>query len=290
MKRRAFTLIELLVVIAIIAILAAILFPVFAQAKSAAKKSACLSNSKQYILAALMYSGDYDDMAPIVNTTGTNSAVPPNNDQAIGNLMQPYMKNLQILASPMDPAGETERMLDLPNPNSVPAQYKEAQRQLNLAMKADYGYNTQYFSRMGYNPSLPTAFQAGGTNMTRVEKPAETIFVINSIWDRTPGPRGGGNWALDMPCRYYSDGTDSLPPVPAGSIGYYWFGGWQPGNPNAWNVFGGVWPWHNGFANIAWADGHSAAKRMSQITIGCDVQNSWGGYIYDREKYLWDLN
>ncbi|RYD72127.1 MAG: prepilin-type N-terminal cleavage/methylation domain-containing protein, partial [Verrucomicrobiaceae bacterium] len=57
-RRNAFTLIELLVVIAIIAILAAILFPVFAQAKAAAKKTADLSNQKQIATANLMYSGD----------------------------------------------------------------------------------------------------------------------------------------------------------------------------------------------------------------------------------------
>jgi prepilin-type N-terminal cleavage/methylation domain-containing protein len=59
--RRAFTLIELLVVIAIIAILAAILFPVFAQAKLAAKKISAVSNAKQIVLGAIMYAGDYDD-------------------------------------------------------------------------------------------------------------------------------------------------------------------------------------------------------------------------------------
>src|SRR5579859_4761279 len=60
-NKRAFTLIELLVVIAIIAILAAILFPVFAQAKLAAKKISSLSNAKQLTLAVLMYNNDYDD-------------------------------------------------------------------------------------------------------------------------------------------------------------------------------------------------------------------------------------
>jgi prepilin-type N-terminal cleavage/methylation domain-containing protein len=64
-KRKAFTLIELLVVIAIIAILAAILFPVFAQAKLAAKKTAALSGAKQQGLAVVMYSGDNDDQAPL---------------------------------------------------------------------------------------------------------------------------------------------------------------------------------------------------------------------------------
>jgi prepilin-type N-terminal cleavage/methylation domain-containing protein len=65
MQKRAFTLIELLVVIAIIAILAAILFPVFAQAKEAAKKSACLSNMKQQGLATMLYAGDHDDVFPL---------------------------------------------------------------------------------------------------------------------------------------------------------------------------------------------------------------------------------
>lgn len=60
--KKAFTLIELLVVIAIIAILAAILFPVFAQAKAAAKKAAAISNCKQIDLGQIMYSNDYDDM------------------------------------------------------------------------------------------------------------------------------------------------------------------------------------------------------------------------------------
>src|SRR5262245_31869037 len=66
MKRnlRAFTLIELLVVIAIIAILAAILFPVFAQAKAAAKKTACLSNTKQIGTGLMIYLADYDDQFP----------------------------------------------------------------------------------------------------------------------------------------------------------------------------------------------------------------------------------
>jgi len=65
MKRFGFTLIELLVVIAIIAILAAILFPVFAQAKAAAKKTSCLSNVKQMGTAAQLYLGDSDDMYPV---------------------------------------------------------------------------------------------------------------------------------------------------------------------------------------------------------------------------------
>src|SRR5882757_9772781 len=63
-RRSAFTLMELLVVIAIIAILAAILFPVFAQARAAARKAACMSNEKQISLGILMYIQDYDEVCP----------------------------------------------------------------------------------------------------------------------------------------------------------------------------------------------------------------------------------
>jgi len=90
--RRAFTLIELLVVIAIIAILAAILFPVFAQAKIAAKKSVSVSNQKQMGLAELMYMGDYDD------TVISSWARGFPGDAAFW--VQPYMKNLKILIDP----------------------------------------------------------------------------------------------------------------------------------------------------------------------------------------------
>src|SRR3989441_13135185 len=64
-RTKAFTLIELLVVIAIIAILAAILFPVFAQAREAARKTTCLSNMKQLTLGWLMYNQDYDEANPM---------------------------------------------------------------------------------------------------------------------------------------------------------------------------------------------------------------------------------
>lgn len=105
--KRAFTLIELLVVIAIIAILAAILFPVFAQAKEAAKSTSCLSNTKQIAISELLYSNDYDDSIIPFNTVltiplGSLPAAPL--DQQVQyswvNLIQPYMKSKSILTCP----------------------------------------------------------------------------------------------------------------------------------------------------------------------------------------------
>ena len=286
-RNRAFTLIELLVVIAIIAILAAILFPVFAQAKASAKKTQCLSNAKQYITASLMYAADADDYAPLLQTTGSYTMQGAYPDAAIGNLLKPYTKNMDILASPGDPAGFSDRMLDLDNPNSVPPSLKQATIELNLAIKSDYAYNTDYFSPMLLGPA-PTYFKCQGVNFSRVGRPANTVYAINSIWDRTSGgaPRGGGNWGMDAPCRYYSDGTDSFPVAPA-----WWWGGWNPTAPLAWNVFGGAWPWHTSgqVANIVWADGHAGGKRMSQVTAGCNVLNGWRGRIFDKDAYLWHL-
>ncbi len=89
MRRRAFTLIELLVVIAIIAILAAILFPVFATAKEAAKKTQGLSNSKQLNLAFQQYLGDSDDVVPVITYNNTYSADPINPDAIPQSLMLP---------------------------------------------------------------------------------------------------------------------------------------------------------------------------------------------------------
>jgi len=89
--KKAFTLIELLVVIAIIAILAAILFPVFAQAKSAAKKAVSISNQKQQGLAILMYSNDYDDYYPRRDGCTLNDSFnPAYNNQPAGTNPIPF--------------------------------------------------------------------------------------------------------------------------------------------------------------------------------------------------------
>src|SRR5262250_2823908 len=104
MRKRAFTLIELLVVIAIIAILAAILFPVFAQAREQARKITCVSNLKQLTNAWLMYAQDYDETWV---TTGkgynpdTTDCVSDDSDRRDANyLVQPYVKNFNIFFCP----------------------------------------------------------------------------------------------------------------------------------------------------------------------------------------------
>jgi len=98
--RRGFTLIELLVVIAIIAILAAILFPVFARAREKARQASCLSNVKQFALATQMYVQDYDELLP-PSITGTPSGALLTTFE----LLAPYTKNEVIERCPSDPVG-----------------------------------------------------------------------------------------------------------------------------------------------------------------------------------------
>jgi len=100
-RKSAFTLIELLVVIAIIAILAAILFPVFAQARESARATACLSNTKQMALGQLMYSQDYDET--IIPSNLYRTTIDSVDLQLAGVwtvVMQPYLKNTQIFFCP----------------------------------------------------------------------------------------------------------------------------------------------------------------------------------------------
>jgi len=111
-KNTAFTLIELLVVIAIIAILAAILFPVFAQAKEAAKRTSCLSNTKQTGLALVMYANDYDDYVP---TPYENFGTLP---FALGDTWQmvsPYIKTENLWFCPDDGVKNCDGDEKLPN-------------------------------------------------------------------------------------------------------------------------------------------------------------------------------
>lgn len=109
-RREAFTLIELLVVIAIIAILAAILFPVFAQARESARIASCLSGTKQLGLALVQYTQDYDETLPMV----TNGGGLPSFAEFV--LMYPYYKSVDVLrcasASGSDNAGWPDSAAD----------------------------------------------------------------------------------------------------------------------------------------------------------------------------------
>jgi len=179
--RKAFTLIELLVVIAIIAILAAILFPVFAQAKVAAKKTVSLSNLKQIDLAFVMYCGDADDTTPSLgfqaiwnSPTGPQAETQDYTDQLL-----PYTKNVGLFADPsrndIDSPCTPGKHTDEPGPGCG---------------YAGYGYNWGPVKRRGggllgrqvQDPNRPGSNYIPGISLSSVTSSAD-MFSFGTTYD-----------------------------------------------------------------------------------------------------------
>ncbi|HLK14132.1 MAG TPA: prepilin-type N-terminal cleavage/methylation domain-containing protein [Fimbriimonadaceae bacterium] len=206
--RKGFTLIELLVVIAIIAILAAILFPVFAQAKLQAKKAADLSNYKQATLALLMYTNDSDDTYPLSTFWDDTFTLPFTTGYSWSSAwcVQPYIKNLGIYDCPVDPNQST--------------------------------YNAAYY---GIDPSRVTAFQSFQSNAIT---PAYTMFISAKYPTGVPNPQGLMPDPISMPpCSFYgsctADTTTTTTSVPKPSTIVLLAGG----NNELYGKFWGCGPW-----------------------------------------------
>ncbi len=154
--RRGFTLIELLVVIAIIAILAAILFPVFGRAREKARQSSCQSNLKQITLGMQMYAQDYDETLPFCITGDLMMSV-----WSVYQSVQPYVRNEQILLCPSD------------SPPSV---------DLRVIGLGQYGYSANTIvmpiNIVGILPS-------NSVPLSEVHKPSECVALFDAYLDPT---------------------------------------------------------------------------------------------------------
>ncbi|RYX80180.1 DUF1559 domain-containing protein [bacterium] len=166
-NRRGFTLIELLVVIAIIAILAAILFPVFARARENARRASCQSNLKQIGLGIMQYTQDYDELFPLAMANNVLVGTTITNGVPWHYLIQPYVKSTQLFACPSN----TYNTGFVANTGStIPKSYL-CNGSGAVAAAANWG---------GIRPMNRPSIDGGGLAQAQINNSATTILVMEN--------------------------------------------------------------------------------------------------------------
>ena len=249
--KKAFTLIELLVVIAIIAILAAILFPVFAQAREKARQTSCLSNVKQLGLAYYMYIQDYDEHFPPHVTERTAPSEVPDTllDRApysYKTKLDPYVKNQQIYKCPSAPAWPT------PGPGQwYTTDYGNNHNEANLPNAKQQAFYATPTDDSVADPNKVTGGSDFGfnetTSLASITYPAQFIVIGDAARASGVASRGGM-----YPQPFVFDDA-ALPDAK------------QQARFKA---------RHNGGGNIAYADGHAKWVRPEQ-TWRSFKDNDW---------------
>lgn len=179
-RRGGFTLIELLVVIAIIAILAAILFPVFAKAREKARQSSCASNLKQVGTALATYVQDYDDNFPrhsVDPNSAWGQAVEISWDGWVSNVLDPYMKNWQIMVCPSKINGPWFEM-----PQTRDGYTGPGTGVAGTGDRAGYCYNYLIL----HETWLETGgnwYQTGSCELAAVSRGARGVAELVTMWD-----------------------------------------------------------------------------------------------------------
>jgi prepilin-type N-terminal cleavage/methylation domain-containing protein/prepilin-type processing-associated H-X9-DG protein len=269
--RKGFTLIELLVVIAIIAILAAILFPVFAQAREKARQTGCLSNVKQIGLGVQMYLQDYDEYVP-----RNAYADPPRvleGDHFVNcssprwmDVMQPYVKNTQLHNCPSDPFAPIRGTL----PDGTPHTLAENKRYVfqpyspdgrNVFREADcgdpngqtnigrrfgsYAINNMYYAGCGISTSLSTCTPPNNKPLAMAAEPADTVLIAEVQ-------------NMGQSADFYR--RDLNDPQPTRAVETFPF----PALLNRRNN-GAILGRHMKLSNVVWMDGHAKAVSLNYL-------------------------
>ncbi len=276
-RSRGFTLIELLVVIAIIAILAAILFPVFAQARESARKISCLSNTKQVGLAIMQYVQDYDETYPMDSWEGEYVGTADNDAHSAqyGTVVTwlwgvyPYIKNTKVFACPSDPNPKSPVSgYDTDPCNIGPASLSgSACDGWGIPIPISYAINDQV---IGYgfdhydggilgDGSFLSSWGLGLHTMASVPSPASTYMFGDCGEEFMEGPHINDTRAAN-----YSRVYGTKAPQGGASVD-----GQNPkGQPWASALQNASIYRHQMGENLSYADGHSKFRRGNQITSG----------------------
>jgi prepilin-type N-terminal cleavage/methylation domain-containing protein/prepilin-type processing-associated H-X9-DG protein len=245
MQRRhsaGFTLIELLVVIAIIAILAAILFPVFAQAREKARQSVCSSNLKQLGTAIMLYVQDYDESYPCYSTW-------PSEAVHWYEMIDPYVKGRDFKSSIYSCPSIEKRVLGGNTSSGYGVNYLHV---IQYPAPFDAGYKKEL---KWWDSSL----HVGPATMARLARPADIIMIADAEQDC--GPEKGGGWAA-VYCPI------DLPKGPSWASGACVDKTW------------GTAKRHSGGGNYLMADGHAIWRRREAV-LGTSLdpgKEIWGHY------------
>lgn len=242
---KGFTLIELLVVISIIALLAAILFPVFSRARDNARRSGCHSNLRQIGMGMLQYAQDYDESL-VRNYYGDNGylisdSTPGAQKWKWMDAVQPHLKSEQLFSCPSAPRGINT---DTYEGRGAYVYYAKLGTP-NHPATPNYGYYGSYaLNNANYaegNPRTPPA----GAPLSSVSQPAQTIWVVD----------GNGHFELPWP-----DGVQNLA------------------------IVGRVPERHFEMVNVLWCDGHVKAQKVEQLAATRVVDGVETQYLFTVEE------
>jgi prepilin-type N-terminal cleavage/methylation domain-containing protein len=279
--KKAFTLIELLVVIAIIAILAAILFPVFAQAKAAAKKTASLSNNKQLALGAIMYGADTDDMITVAASWNNSDAVvffgaPNGGYKPWSHLVYAYTKNGDIYVDPQVGAG-----------TKAPAGFQPL---ASLVLAPQYGINPYLCQTVAF-PYNPAGSTLTPRSFTAISRPADTVMLTQKYSSKEQ--QGSADSAANSWYGYWFFGNLTYfitvsadpPDCAATGNGQYCVAGWNNNGFYASELKGieaaGAWTGGGSMRGtkqmlVTFTDGHAASKAPGALAEGTAYNGAKG--------------